>query len=269
MTAVAVSSPDRVSRLRRVMRSEWTKLRSIRSTQYSVAVLIVATVGIAGLICAIQASRWDQMAPMDRESLDLTSLSLNGWFLGQLVVGVLGVLAVTAEYGSRMIRTTFAAVPQRRVVLLAKMVVIAAFVWALATVVSFASFFLGQALLAGTGHAASLSEPGVARAVFGAGLYATAIAVMGLGLGAVCRSTAGAISALFAILFVPPILGDAIGGSVQEVIQRYAPMNAGARMISVHSAPNTLGPWTGLAVLALCAAVTVAAGLWMVHHRDA
>jgi len=119
MTAITVSSPDRAARLRRVMRSEWTKLRSIRSTQYSVAVLIVTTIGIAGLICAIQANRWDQMMPMDRESLDLTSLSLNGWFLGQLVVGVLGVLAVTAEYGSRMIRTTFAAVPQRRVVLLA------------------------------------------------------------------------------------------------------------------------------------------------------
>jgi len=149
------------------------------------------------------------------------------------------------------------------------MAVITTFVWALATIVSFASFFLGQALLAGTGHAASLSDPGVARAVFGAGLYATAIAIMGLGLGAVCRSTAGAISALFAILFVPPILGDAIGGSVQEVIQRYAPMNAGAQILSVHSTQNTLGPWTGLAVLGLCAAVAMAAGLWMVHHRDA
>jgi ABC-2 type transport system permease protein len=251
------------------MRSEWTKLRSIRSTHYSVAVLIVATVGIAGLVCAIQAGRWDQMTAQDREAMDLTSLSLNGWFLGQLAVGVLGVLAVTAEYGSRMIRTTFAAVPQRRVVILSKMTVVAVFVWALATVVSFASFFLGQALLDGTGYAPSLADPGVARAVFGAGLYATAVAVMGLGLGTVCRSTAAAISALFAILFVPPILGDAIGGSVREAIQQYAPLNAGAQMISVDTAPEMLGPWTGLGLLALYAAATVAAGLWMVHHRDA
>lgn len=268
-TVPPVRQFERESHLRRVVGAEWIKTRSIRSTQWSLVALAVATIGIAVLACAREAAHWNLMSLDDQRSTDVTNLSLNGWYLGQLVVGVLGVLAITSEYGNGMIRTTFAAVPQRRLLLAAKAVVLGAVVLVVGLVLSFASFLIGQTLLAGTHFGATLSNGDVLRAVVGAALYATTIALLGLGLGALFRSTAGAVSGLFGVLFLPPVLAEAFSGSWHRTIQRYAPMNAGSRILTVLPSQNALSPWTGMAVLAGCTAAVLVAAFWIVHHRDA
>jgi ABC-type transport system involved in multi-copper enzyme maturation permease subunit len=257
------------SHLRRVLGAEWIKTRSIRSTQWSLVALAVATIGISILACARTSARWSAMPLDQQQSTDVTNLSLNGWYLGQLIVGVLGVLAITSEYGNGMIRTTLAAVPQRRLLLAAKALVLGAVVLGVALVLSFASFLIGQAFLASTGHGASLGNGDVLRAVVGAALYATTIALLGFGLGALFRSTAGAVSGLFGILFLPPVLAEAFSGSWHRTIQRYAPMNAGSRILAVLPSQNALGPWAGMAVLAGYTAVVLVAAFWIVRHRDA
>lgn len=271
MTAVDVAPATgaRDGHLRRVLGAEWIKTRSIRSTQWSLVALVVLTVGIGVLICARTAAHWNLMSLDDQRSTDVTNLSLNGWYLGQLVVGVLGVLAITSEYGNGMIRTTFAAVPQRRLLLAAKGIVVGAVVLALGLVLSFAAFLVGQAFLASGGHGASLSNGDVLRAVLGAAFYATTVALLGFGLGALFRSTAGAVSGLFGVLFLPPVLAEAFTGSWHRTIQRYSPMNAGSRVLTVLPSRNALGPWAGIGVLAVYAAVVLVAAFWIVRHRDA
>ncbi|MBV8952277.1 MAG: ABC transporter permease subunit [Actinobacteria bacterium] len=265
----APAEPGASRRMRRATDAEWIKLRSVRSTVAALCIVVVGVVGVGALICAIRAARWDQVPLDQRLRLDPTNHSLTGWFLGQLVAGVIGVLAVTSEYGSGLIATTFAAVPRRRTVLAAKAIVVASVVLIVATVTSFAAFFLGQALMSSTGAQASLGQPGVTRAVIGAALYVTTIALLGVGLGGVLRSTAAATSALFGLLFVPPILAEAFPPGWRDAIERWAPMNAGSRMLFVRHASNTVGPWTGLAVIASCAAAALAAAAWLIVHRDA
>jgi len=256
-------------RFRRVVGSEWIKFRSLRSSRLALLAVVVGVIGIAALAAGTTAARWSTMGPRDRADLDPTALSLNGWFLGQLVVGVLGVLTVTSEYGSRMIRTTFAAVPQRRLVLAAKAVVVGVVVLVVGVATSLAAFGVAQAFLASTGHAVSLSDPGELRAVIGAGLYATTIAMLGLGVGAIVRSTAGSVSTLFGLLFVPPILAELFPSGWHRAIQRYSPMNAGSRVLMTQSKASALGPWAGLGVLAAYTAVVGIIAFWLVARRDA
>lgn len=265
----APAAPTASRRLRNTIESEWIKLRSVRSTTFAAALVLIGVVGIGALICGAHAARWNRMSADDRLGLDATNLSLNGWFLGQLVAGVVGVLAITSEYASGSISTTFAAVPRRRTVLVAKAIVIASAVFLIAIATSFTAFFLGQALLSGTGAQAALAEPGVTRAVIGAAMYVTVIALLGLGLGALLRSTAAATSALFGVLFVPPVLSEAFPRSWHEAIQRWAPMNAGSRILFVHHASNAVGPWTGLAVLTSCSFAALATSAWLLTRRDA
>jgi ABC-2 type transport system permease protein len=271
MTALDVDAVTgaRGIHVRRVLGAEWIKTRSIRSTQWSLLALVVLTIGIGVLICARTASRWDFMSLGDQRTTDVTNLSLNGWYLGQLVVGVLGVLAITSEYGNGMIRTTFAAVPQRRLLLAAKAMVIGTVALGFGLVLSFAAFLIGQAFLASTGHGASLGNGDVLRAVVGAALYATTVALLGFGLGALFRSTAGAVTGLFGVLFLPPVLAEGFTGSWHRTIQRYSPMNAGSRILTALPSKNALGPWAGLGVLAAYTAVVLVAAFWIVRHRDA
>jgi hypothetical protein len=269
VTAAGPVDAGGARRFRRVVASEWIKFRSLRSSRLALLAVVIGVVGIAALAAGTTAARWSTMAPKDRADLDPTGLSLNGWFLGQLVVGVLGVLTVTSEYGSRMIRTTFAAVPQRRLVLAAKAVVVGVIVLVVGMATSLIAFGVAQAFLASTGHAVSLSDPGELRAVLGAGLYAATIAMLGLGVGTIVRSTAGSVSALFGLLFVPPILAELFPGGWHRAIQRYSPMNAGSRVLMTQSQANALGPWAGLAVLMAYTAVIGIIAFWLVARRDA
>ena len=171
-----------------VLRSEWTKLRSVRSTYWTLLMAVLTTVALGAVICA----RWAYVArhdgPGNLDGFDPTLTSLNGIYLAQIAVGALGVLVITSEYGTGMIRATFSAVPQRRSMLAAKGIVFGVAMLVLGEVMSFAAFGIGQALLSGAHAGASLGQPGVLRAVIGAGLYLSAAGLLGFGLGTMIRA---------------------------------------------------------------------------------
>jgi ABC-2 type transport system permease protein len=252
--------------LRRVIESEWIKLRTLRSSWY---VLLAAVVGmvVIGLIVgyATSHSTW---ATLDSED-SAASGPLQGVKLAQLFVGVLGAMFVTGEYGTGMIRSTFAAVPRRLPVLAAKSIVYGAIVLVVMTAASFAAFFAAQIFLGPDGHGSSLGDPGAMRGVVGAGLYLLLVALLGGALGWIVRSTAGAISALLGVMLILPLIIKVLPGSITEKIGEYLPSNAGDALVSSIHQPETLAPWTGFAVFVLWVAATLAVAVVAVRRRDA
>src|SRR5579875_3111794 len=218
-----------------LLRSEWTKLRSVRSTYWTALVALLSTVALGAAICARFVTEIDERK-QDVHGFDSTLSSLNGFYLAQVAAGALGVLVISSEYATGMIRATLTAVPQRRAVLLAKAIVFAGATFVAGEIMSFTAFGVGQAIL---GHAhsplapqivvgRSLTDPGAFRAVFGAGLYLTAVGLLGFGLGALLRHTAGALSALFGLLFAVVALVDLLPTSWRNDIINYLPANAGS-----------------------------------------
>jgi ABC-2 type transport system permease protein len=189
---------------RTVAAMEWRKLRTVRSTWYILAVFAASMIGLAMVVLSHEG--YAQMSAADRASFDPTHDCFIGLVLGQLLTGTLGVLTVTAEFSSGMIRATFAAAPRRPLVLTAKAAVLGAVTLATGEMTAFAAFAAGQAALRAPAPHATLGEPGVLRAVLVAGAYPALIALIGLGIGAVIRHTAGAICALVGVLFVLPLL---------------------------------------------------------------
>jgi ABC-type transport system involved in multi-copper enzyme maturation permease subunit len=257
-----------------VLRSEWTKLRGVRSTYWTLLAAVVAAVGISALISSIYVSRYSTLSLAEKAQFDPTSFSLNGVFLAQLAIGVLGVLVITSEFSTGAIRSTFAAVPQRRAVLAAKATVFTAVTLVVGLVSCFAAFFVGQAILSSQGIQASISDPGVLRAVAGSGLYLAVLGLFALGIGTLIRHSAGAIAALFGIILVLPGLVAALPASWSNGISKYLPSNAGQAITrTIHGAGGrggpSLSPWVGLGVFCLYAAVTLAFAAVVVSRRDA
>jgi ABC-2 type transport system permease protein len=265
MTAVTV--PARGDFLN-VVRAEWHKLRTVRSTSWVLLTAFASNIGFAVLAAAVLAPR---LGVRERGRVDVVQLALAGLHLSQIAFGVLGALVITGEHGSGMIRTTFAAVPRRRAVLTAKALVLAGVTAVASTASAFAAYLAFQATLpAHTLGGTALSDPGVARAVAGGGLYLTALALLGFGLGAALRSSAGAIASLFGLLFVPPLLLDLLPQSWKNTVGPYIPMQAGDQIyIASHREAVALGPWTGFGVFCCYAAVALAAGYLLTHRRDA
>ena len=258
----------RVTQLR-VFRSEWTKLRSVRSTYWSLFVTLLLIIGIGILVCVIFEVRWSHLAAHQRDDFHRLRVNLAGVNFAQLAIGVLGVLVITAEYSTGMIRATFSAVPKRLPVLWAKTIVFAAVAFLLTLPAIFIVFFAGQSVLAGQHINISISHPGVVRALFGAALYLMVMGVFGLGLGAIFRSTAGGISALAAIVFVlPPIIG-LFPASFANSVDPYLPSNAGGAVWTISPKAHTLAPWAGFAVFCgyVIASIVIAAVLMV--RRDA
>ncbi len=169
-----------------------------------------------------------------------------------------------------MIGATLAAVPQRRLVLAAKTTVFAVTAFVLGIASSFAAYYAFQAFLPNDSLRSSIGDPGVLRAVIGGGLYLVALGLLGLGLGAIIRSSAGTIATLFGLLFVPSILISILPQSWQTTVGPYLPMNAGEQIyIAVHHEANSLGAWTGFGVFCLYAALALTVGFVLVNHRDA
>ena len=255
-----------------VARSEWIKLRSVRSTWWTLVAMAALTVGIAAIAGATIPGRWASMSALDRLTFDPTHVSLQGLLFAELVIGVLGVLVMSAEYGTGTIRATLAGVPDRKLVLAAKAGVFAAVALVVGEVLSFAAFFVGQTLLTAPALHATLGAPGVLRAVVGGGLTVAVLGLLALGLATVIRHTAGAITAFVGLLLVLPIVIQALPTSINQAIGKFLPLNIGDTMITVHhsalSSP-ALSPWTGFAVLCAYAAVALGAGGWMLTHRDA
>lgn len=253
----------------RVVRSEWVKFRTLRSSWAVLGVTVLFIVALGAVFCGVTAARWSQESFLDRLTFDPTRTALGGVFLAQLSIGVLGVLFVTGEYATGMARATFTAVPRRLPVLLGKLLVFAA-CCAVVTIPScFVGFAIGQALLAGQDIQTTLSAPGVARAVAGAGLYLVAIGVFGAALGWLVRHTAGAIASLFGLLLVLPLVVRFLPTSWSDDVGTWLPSNAGQAVFAVRDSPLTsLGPWSGFGVLCGWAAAALLLGAVTLLRRD-
>lgn len=252
---------------RRVLASEWVKLRSLRSSWFTMVLAIagMVVVAIAGGILTNQD--WNHMRPGELARFDPISQSLTGINFSQLAIGVLGVLFVTGEYGTGMIRSTLTAAPRRLPVLWAKALLFAAATLVLMEISAFIAFFAGQAAL-GT-HGTTLAAAGALRATVGTGLYLTVVALLGVSLGFVIRSTAGGIAALFGILLVLPGILAILPEAWQTNIGPYLPSNAGAALYDLHPESASLAPWTGFAVFCLYALAATAAAAILLRRRDA
>jgi ABC-type transport system involved in multi-copper enzyme maturation permease subunit len=257
-----------VALFRDVTRSEWTKLRSVRSTYWTVLTAIALAIGLSAAISAGNAHDYKNMSVSDRLTFDPTSLSTAGLFFAQLALGVLAILVMTSEYSTGTIRTTFSAVPQRGYTLAAKSMLVSLLSFVLATGLAFGSFFLGQLILEKLAPSASIGDPGVARAVVGAGLYIAVLTVFAIGLATIIRHTAGAITALVAIVFIVPIVSNLLPDSWQKHFSSYLPANAGGAITAVVHQPNSLDPWTGFFVFLAWAVAAVGIGWFMLRTRD-
>jgi ABC-type transport system involved in multi-copper enzyme maturation permease subunit len=251
------------------LRSEWTKLRSVRSAYWALGVTVVLGVGLGAVISAVTAHSYARFSAAEKLSWDPAGVSLSGMAVAQLAIAVLGVLCVSSEYSSGMIRTSLIAVPRRGRVLAAKSLVFAAVTLAVGELVSFAAFFAGQALISGHAPHAVLGDPGVARAVAGAGLYLAVLAVLGVAAGALLRRPAAAIAGLMAVLLVLPGIAQALPGSWRNPVTEFWPTQAGSQVTSVSHSAHTLAPWAGFGVLCLFAAVVYAAAWALLDRRDA
>lgn len=248
--------------------SEWTKLKTLRSTYWTLAAAAVAMAGFGALLSAAYTRH---LAPGARTAFDPASYSLSGFFFAQLAVGVLGVLVMTGEYATGSIRSTVAAAPQRLAVLAAKGGVFTAVGFAAALASSFAAFYLGQAIFTGKGIQAHLGEPGALRSVLGAALYLAVTGLLGLGLGALIRRTAGAIAALTVLVIFLPIAVGALPASWQDNVSPYLPSVAGQVIIGrtkFTPAGHLLPPWTGFAVFCGYTLAVLTAAAIALHHRD-
>jgi ABC-type transport system involved in multi-copper enzyme maturation permease subunit len=250
-----------------VLRSEWTKLRSVRSTAWSLAAAFVLTIALADIAAAVVVNRWPHMQAHDRADFHPLDVAQVGVQLAQLAIGVLGVLLITAEYSTGMIRASMTAVPRRLPVLAGKILVYALVTFCLMAPASLIAFFSSQAILSGRNIDTSFTAPGVPRAVIGAALYLTVIGLFGLGLGAIVRNTAGGIAAFAGIMFVLPPLMNVLPTSWNQAASPYLPLQAGERVMALHQG-NQLAPWTGFGVLCIYAAVALVAAAILLRRRD-
>lgn len=258
--------PQRVTQVR-VTRAEWTKLRTQPSAYWALLTTVILVVGFGIGYSLLRVARPPHGAAI--ASSDPAAISLSGVQLAQIAVGVLGVLLVTSEYASGLIRTTFAAVPRRLPMLWAKAAVLTAAVAAVSLPAAFAAFVTGQSILGRQHLSVSLSHPGVARAVIGSALYLAVVGLLGLGLGALLRNAAGGIAVLFALLYGLPLAAAFLPGNMAADVTKYLPATAGQALTAVQPDPTMLQPWRGFGVLCAYAAILLAIAAARMRRGDA
>jgi ABC-2 type transport system permease protein len=258
-----------MNEMTRLASAEWTKLRTLRSSAWTLTAMVVASIGLAALISASDAHGYSGLSAADKATWDPTNESLAGTLIGQIAIGVFGVLAITGEFASGTIRSSIAAAPRRTPLLVAKSVVYGGVALIAGELISLASFFVGQPIIARHAPHATIGQPGVARAVIFAGLYLALVCLISLGIGTVLRHTAGAISAVVAILLVIPAITAALPERIQNSFGMFLPVQiGGASMGAVEKVPHALSPWAGAGVLALYAAVALIIAGWSLVSRD-
>jgi len=251
-----------------VLRSEFTKIRSVRSTYWTLLVLVVVTVGF-GALASFGATRGPH-GPL----FDATQRTLGGLYISQLVIGVLGVLVISSEYSTGMIRTTLTTLPRRGLMIAAKAVVFAVVAFVTGLITCFVSFFLGQAIMSSSSDhiSLSLSQPNVLRAVIGGALFLTACGLLAFGLGLLIRHTAGAITTVVGLLFLLTILVNFLPQTWQNHLDKWMPADAGTQIWSTipsQGQPAMFAPWTGFAVFCGYAAIALIAAVILFRKRDA
>jgi hypothetical protein len=263
----AYHADQRVTQLR-VLRSEWTKLRSVPSAAWSLLAAGILIVGFGVLYSLVRVARPPHGAAAVA-AFDPASVSLAGVQLAQIATGVLGALLITGEYATGQVRATFAAVPRRLPVLYGKVAALTLATLALCVPAALAAFLIGQSVLAPQHLGTTLGQPGVARAVLGSGLYLAATCLLGLGLGALLRNTAGTIAALFGMLFALQLVASFLPGTWSAEVTKYLPAPAGIAVTTVAPDPASLGPWTGFGVLCAYVLVVLVLGAWRLRRADA
>ena len=259
--------------LRRVFaaaaRSEWIKLRTVRSTIWALVLTVIFTIGLGALFTAIEVSRWDHRTLAGLSGFDPLLYSFAGLNLAQLSIGVLGVLVMTSEYSTGTMKLTLGATPQRSVLLAAKVATFIAVVAAIGLVSCFAAFWVCQALLVPKHAGLSIADPGVLRAVIGGVVHLVLIGAIAVALGAAIRRTAGAVAVLFAVLLVVPGLVALLPAPWNDEITRYLPSSAGAAMSAIDRFPSLLSPAGGLIVLCAYTGATLILAALVLTRRDA
>jgi ABC-2 type transport system permease protein len=254
---------------RGVVASEWTKLRSVRSTYLTMLAAAVGALLIGFLSTHSDVTSWPHMSAGQRAGLDPVGDSLVGFAIVQLAFGVLGVLAISSEYGTGMSRTTFAAAPRRRTVLAAKIAVTGALTLAIGEVLVLITFFLGQLELSARHLDVTLGDPHVLRALSGAGLYLAVLALVGLGLGAIIRHTAGAITALLGLVFALPQLAQALPSPWNTDVSKWTLYGAAQTIVSTtQHGPTMPSVPMALLVCAIYVALALGAAGFLITHRD-
>ncbi|KQV23699.1 MULTISPECIES: ABC transporter permease subunit [unclassified Kitasatospora] len=249
-----------------VLQSEWTKIRSVRSTVWTLALTFVITLGIGALLSLLTKNNFSEFAGAGDSPFDATGTAFSGILLGELAIIVFGVLAVGNEYSSGMIRVSLAAVPQRATLLLGKAAVLGALALVVALVTAFTTFFVGQSLLGG--HSTTIGSPHVLRAVFGAALYLTMLCLFSAGVTAMLHNQTLALGVLVPFFFLlSPILS-----AVPKVktLAHYFPDYAGSRMLLVYEQTDQpYGPWAGFAICLAWTAAAILGGILVLKKRDA
>jgi ABC-2 type transport system permease protein len=246
-------------------KAEWTKLRTLRSTWYTLGGAAIASVVLGALVSLATVSQWDQMTPKERLSFDPTSTALIGVLFASVIVGSLAVRAITSEYSTGMIRVTFSAIPGRRGVMAAKAAILAAVAFPVALVSNVLAFFAASEVLSSKHIASSLGDHGVVQAIVFGALAVSVVTVMGLGLGGILKRTAGATTALSLVIIGGSIFGIALPAGARQ----YLPSSALEAVVSVKSASGLLSPAVGLAVLAAYAAIAFVVSSNLIARRDA
>jgi ABC-2 type transport system permease protein len=254
------------------LRSEWTKIRTVRSTVWSLVAMAGISIGLMSVIAWAMMNRWHRFSLQEQIAISARPLEIilaRPVFVGQLVVAVLGVMVMSAEYTTGMIRSTLQSQPRRLVVLAAKVAVFAALMLVVGEVLSFAAFLVGKELIAA--HIpVHLNDPGVLRSVVGAGLYMAMLSLFSLAFGAILRHTAGAITAVLGLVLIVSNLTGLLPDSWGHHINAYMPTNAGLLIIQPQQLPgDLLSPWQGFGVFAIWTALALAVAAVMFTKRDA
>lgn len=273
MTETTGTSPKiRKAGFGRLMLAEWTKIRSVRSTVWSLLLLVIMDLGFTVLFTSLTVATWDKTDASARATVmaDPTSTILgSGFFLGQLTVCVLGVMVIGSEYSTGMIRASLLAVPRRLSMLTAKAAVFAVLIFVLGTAVSFGSFFIGQPILHDKAPV-SLGDPGVLRAVIGGGMYLAMLGLFALAIGAIVRHTAAGITGVIGFVLVLAPLASLLPGSIGKHVHAYLPSEAGHLIGQARQAPSDLlTPWQGYGVFAIWTVVLLMIAAVQLVRRDA
>lgn len=256
---------------RNVVASEWTKLRTVRSTFWTLLAGAILGVGLSALITGVSASHYYSDVVI-RATWNPVSRSIRPLLLAQLAFAVLGVLTVTAEYSTGMIRSSLAAVPRRSLMMTAKMAVSGVVTLAVGEVVAFAAFLVGQAIIHSvqpTAPYANLGQHNVLRVVIGAGLYLSLVSLLASAFAVLLRHAAAGIAVIVAMLFIVPGLAAALPASWSQPIEEYWPTNAGTEVYALTHGSHALSAWTGLGEMAIFTLVVVAAAFYALERRDA
>lgn len=260
-----IDEPSGRAGLRQAVSAEWTKFWSVRSTSWSLIALLLATIGLGILSTHALSTGPATIDPIRRIFV--------GFNLGQFAIGVLGVLFISAEYGTGQIRSTLSVMPRRSVVVGAKAIVMGGVGLVVGEVLSFVTFFVGDAVLSGSASHVAFGAPGVLRVLIESGLYLALLGLIGLGIATILHNSAGSIATFAGAVLVLTLLVSAMPTFIIHAVSRFLPANIGQTVFALSAPPRfatipVFSPLTGLIVLAVYAVVLLAAGSFLMSRRD-